>query len=41
MASLRLGEEIAISLLRDQRALTPETYSGSTFTRLDGTKITI
>jgi hypothetical protein len=41
MASLRLGEEIAISVLRDQRALYNEIYSGSTFTRFDGTKITI
>jgi hypothetical protein len=41
MASLRLGEEIAISLLRDHRPLFPETYSGSTFTRFDGTKITV
>ena len=34
--SLRLGEELAISILRDQRQLFPETYSGSTFTRFDG-----
>jgi hypothetical protein len=40
-ASLHLGEEIAISLLRDQKALYNERYSGSTFTRFDGTKITI
>ncbi len=41
MNSLRLGEELAISILKDQRPLFPETYSGSTFTRFDGTKITI
>jgi hypothetical protein len=41
MASLRLGEEIAIGILRDQRALYPEPYAGSTFTRFDGTKITV
>lgn len=40
-ASLRLGEEVAISVLRDQRALYSEAYSGSTFTRFDGTKITV
>jgi hypothetical protein len=39
--SLRLGEELAISILRDQRALFPEPGSGSTFTRFDGTKITV
>ena len=39
--SLRLGEELAISILRDQRQLFPETYSGSTFTRFDGTPITL
>jgi hypothetical protein len=39
--SLRLGEELAISILRDQRPLFPESYSGSTFTRFDGTKITV
>ena len=39
--SLHLGEELAISILRDQRALYPETYSGSTFTRFDGTQITV
>lgn len=41
MNSLRLGEELAISILRDQLPLFPETYSGSTFTRFDGTKITV
>lgn len=40
-ASLRLGEEIAIALLQDQRALYNERYTGSTFTRFDGTRITI
>ncbi|MFL6259777.1 MAG: vanadium-dependent haloperoxidase [Thermoanaerobaculia bacterium] len=39
--SLRLGEEVAISILQDQRALYPEVYSGSTFTRFDGTRITV
>jgi hypothetical protein len=40
-ASLRLGEEIAIGILSDQRALFPEPYSGCTFTRFDGTTITL
>lgn len=40
-SSLRLGEEIAIALLQDQRALYNEHFNGSTFTRFDGTKITI
>ncbi len=39
--SLRLGEEIAISILRDQKALFNERQAGSTFTRFDGSKITI
>jgi hypothetical protein len=41
MSSLRLGEEIAIGLLRDQRPLYPEGHRGSTFTRFDGTRITV
>lgn len=40
-SSLRLGEEIAIGLLRDQKALYSENLTGCTFTRFDGTKITI
>jgi hypothetical protein len=40
-SSLRLGEEIAIALLQDQRALYNESFTGSTFTRFDGTKITL
>ncbi len=36
-----LGEEIAISILRDQKATYHEPFSGFTFTRFDGTKITI
>ncbi len=39
--SLLLGEAIAISLLSDQRATYNETFSGFTFTRFDGTKITV
>jgi hypothetical protein len=41
MESLKLGEAIAISLLRDQRALCNERFDGFTFTKFDGTKITV
>ena len=41
MESLRLGEAIAISILRDQRALYNERFDGFTFTKFDGTKITV
>lgn len=41
MESLRLGEAIAISVLRDQKALYNERFGGFTFTRFDGTKITV
>ncbi len=40
-ASLHLGEELALSIIRDQKALFPEPSSGCTFTRFDGTKITL
>jgi hypothetical protein len=39
--SLKLGEAIAISVLRDQRATYNETFAGFTFTRFDGTRITV
>jgi hypothetical protein len=39
--SLRLGEAIAISILRDQRATFNEDFSGFTFTRFDGTITTV
>lgn len=41
MESLKLGESIAISVLRDQRALYNERFDGFTFTKFDGTKITV
>lgn len=41
MESLKLGEAIAISLLRDQRALYNERFDGFTFTKFDGTRITV
>jgi hypothetical protein len=39
--SLKLGEEFAISVLRDQKATYREPFNGSTFTKFDGTKVTI
>ncbi len=38
--SLLLGEKVAISILRDQRALYNENFNGYTFTKFDGTTIT-
>ena len=39
--SVKLGEAVAISILRDQRACYNEAFSGFTFTKFDGTTITI
>uniref|UniRef100_Q01PA0 Phosphoesterase, PA-phosphatase related n=1 Tax=Solibacter usitatus (strain Ellin6076) TaxID=234267 RepID=Q01PA0_SOLUE len=39
--SVELGETLAISVLRDQRLTFSEQFGGSTFTLLDGTKITV
>ena len=39
--SLKLGEQIAISVLRDQRLTYAEDFEGFTFTRFNGTKITV
>ncbi len=39
--SLYLGEEVAISLLRDQKHCYNEHFEGFTFTKFDGTTITI
>ncbi len=41
MESLRLGEAIAISILRDQKACYNEDFGGFTFTKFDGTKVTV
>ena len=41
MESLKLGEAVAISILQDQRATYNEAFSGFTFTRFDGTKMTV
>lgn len=40
-ASLALGEELGISLLKDEKATFREAFSGFSFTRFDGTKVTI
>ncbi|TAG76180.1 MAG: twin-arginine translocation pathway signal protein [Burkholderiales bacterium] len=40
-AALSLGEDIAIGLLRDERATFRESFAGFSFTKFDGTKITI
>ncbi len=39
--SLLLGEAVAISILRDQRRTFNEPFDGFTFTKFDGTKITV
>lgn len=39
--SLLLGEAVAISILRDQRPTYNEPFSGFTFTKFDGTTITV
>ncbi|HEY9624531.1 MAG TPA: vanadium-dependent haloperoxidase [Crinalium sp.] len=40
-ASLALGEELGISLLKDEHNTFRETFNGFTFTRFDGTKVTV
>lgn len=40
-ASLRLGEQIAISVLRDQRTTYSENFSGFVFTSFDGERVTV
>ncbi len=39
--SLKLGEAVAISILRDQRNTYNEVFEGFTFTKFDGTTITV
>lgn len=38
---LLLGEAVTISVLRDQRATYNETFNGFTFTKFDGSSITV
>jgi hypothetical protein len=40
-ASLPLGEAVAISILRDQKPTYNEDFHGFTFTKFDGTRITV
>jgi hypothetical protein len=40
LESMRAGEALAISILRDQRGLYNEPFRGFTFTKLDGTTVT-
>lgn len=40
-ASLALGEAIAIGILRDEKLTFRENFDGFTFTKFDGTKVTI
>ena len=39
--SLLLGEAVAISLLRDQKATFNEPFAGYTFTKFDGSRVTV
>jgi hypothetical protein len=39
--SLLLGEEVAISVLRDQRGTYRERFGGFSFTRFDGSRVTV
>ncbi|MGI8962543.1 MAG: vanadium-dependent haloperoxidase [Bryobacteraceae bacterium] len=39
--SLKLGEAVAISVLRDQKLTYREDFSGFTFTKFDGTQVTV
>ncbi|HEX8090347.1 MAG TPA: vanadium-dependent haloperoxidase [Blastocatellia bacterium] len=41
LVSLPVGEQITISILRDQRLTYNETFAGYTFTKFDGTTITV
>ena len=41
MESLKLGEDVAISILSDQRRTYNERFSGFVFNRFDGTPVTV
>ena len=38
---MALGEEVAIGMLGDERTTLPEPYDGFSFTRFDGSRVTI
>ena len=40
-ASMAIGEEVAISILRDERAALREAFDGFSFTRFDGSRVTV
>ena len=40
-SALALGEELAISILRDERLTFREPFEGFSFTRFDGTRVTV
>ena len=40
-AAMALGEEVAIGLLRDERDALREAFDGFTFTRFDGSRVTV
>jgi hypothetical protein len=40
-ASMVIGEEVAISILRDERAALREAFDGFSFTRFDGSRVTV
>jgi hypothetical protein len=40
-AGMAVGEEVAIGLLRDERGTVRETFDGFSFTRFDGSRVTI
>jgi len=39
--SLKLGEQVAIGILKDQKACYNETFSGFSVTKFDGTQVTV
>jgi hypothetical protein len=39
--AMKLGETVAIAVLRDEKACYNEEFAGFTFTKLDGTRITV
>ena len=39
--SVKLGEAVALSILRDQRSTYNETFRGFTLTKFDGTKVSV
>jgi hypothetical protein len=40
-AAMAIGEQVAISLLRDERDTYREAFDGFSFTRFDGTRVTV